>query len=321
MNKGILCSFYGKSDDICDVGCGYISSSDVTMIIKFCSSNYRICGKYQELIDRYPAEIIREKRPETLQSPTGSDRVQRPVLSGQPLIKPFAVKWPLPFLWRRISTNVFREHRPFAGGFVEPRTSIQRGRARSAEVLANATSDPAPLGLLGFGMATVLVALANAGFLPLNALLVTMGVFCGGLVQIITGISEWRRNNTFGATAFISYGMFWLTLVALMVMPRFGLGRAPSSAAVVAYLSMWGIFTAALFIGTLRLGRTLQVFFGLLTMLFVLLAIAGATGSDIIRLIAGYQGILTGAMAMYAGMVKVVKDLNQDNVVTADAVR
>jgi succinate-acetate transporter protein len=111
--------------------------------------------------------------------------------------------------------------------------------------------------------------------------------------------------------------MFWLTLVALMVMPEVGLGRAPSSAAVVAYLSMWGIFTAALFIGTLKLGRTLQVFFGLLTMLFVLLAIAGATGNDTLRLVAGYQGILTGAMAIYAGMAKVVKDVYQGKPMTA----
>jgi hypothetical protein len=318
MNNGILCSFYGKSDDVCDVGCGYISSSDVTMIIKFCSSNYRACSKYQELTDRFPGELSRGKYPgKMLPTPAGSGRLQRPVVSaGQPLIKPFHVKWPLPFLWRRISTDVSREHRPFAGGFVEPITALQRGRAKSAEILANATADPAPLGLLGFGMAILLVALANAGFMP-NAFMLAMGIFCGGWVQIITGISEWRRNNTFGATAFISYGMFWLTLVALMVMPEIGLGRAPSPAAVVAYLSMWGIFTAALFIGTLKLGRTLQVFFGLLTMLFVLLAITGATGSETLRLIAGYQGIITGAMAIYAGMAKVVKDVYQGKPMTA----
>jgi hypothetical protein len=318
MNNGILCSFYGKSDDICDVGCGYISSSDVTMIIKFCSSNYRVCSKYQELTDRFPEEISREKRLGKIPpTPAASPRPQRPVMSHRPLIKPFKVKWPLPSLWRSISTNSFRDHRPFAGGVVEPITSIRRGQARSARVLANTTADPAPLGLLGFGMAIVLVNLHNAGFSNLSAFMLAMGIFFGGLLQIVTGITEWRRNNTFGATAFISYGMFWLTLVALMVMPQVGLGRAPSSAAVVAYLSMWGLFTAALFIGSLKLGRTLQIFFGLLTMLFVLLTIAGGTGNDTLRLVAGYQGILTGAMAIYAGMAKVVKDVFQGKPMTA----
>jgi succinate-acetate transporter protein len=312
MSDGILCSFYGKDDDVCDVGCGYISSSDVATIIKFCSANYRVCSKYQELIDRYPHGLDRERRKEKAPvTPLGQNPPQRPLAAGQPLVKPFKVKWPLPSLWRHVSTRTAREQRPVVGGVARPVPAVLPSQAKPAVALANATAHPAPLGLLGFGMAAVLVNLHNAGFLQLSAFMLAIGIFYGGLAQIITGFMEWRNNNTFGATAFISYGLFWLTLVALVVMPKVGMGRPPSSAAVVAYLSMWGIFTAALFVGSLRLERTLRVFFGFLTLLFVLLAIASATGSDNVRLVAGYQGIVTGAIAIYGGMAQVVKEVYQ----------
>jgi hypothetical protein len=214
-------------------------------------------------------------------------------------------------LWRHVSTRTVREQRPFAGGVATPVPAAAPRATGRAVALANASAHPAPLGLLGFGMATVLVNLHNAGFLQLSAFMLAMGIFYGGLAQIVTGVMEWRRNNTFGATAFISYGLFWLTLVALVVMPKFGLGRAPSSTAMVAYLSMWGIFTAALFVGSVKLERILRIFFGFLTLLFVLLAVASATGNDTVRLVAGYQGLVTGALAIYAGMRQVVKDVYQ----------
>jgi len=312
MSDGILCSFYGKDEDICDVGCGYISPSDVAVIIKFCSANYRACSKYQELIDRYPQGLERERRKEKIPAtPAGPNYPQRPLAAGQPLVKPFKVKWPLPSLWRHVSTRTAREQRSFAGGFARPGQVAAPSLAKPAVALANGTAHPAPLGLLGFGMAVVLVNLHNAGLLQLSAFMLAIGIFYGGMAQIITGFMEWRNNNTFGATAFISYGLFWLTLVALVVMSKVGMGRPPSSAAVVAYLSMWGIFTAALFIGSLKLERILRIFLGFLTLLFVLLAIANATGSDAVRLVAGWQGIITGAVAIYGGMAQVVREACQ----------
>ena len=80
------------------------------------------------------------------------------------------------------------------------------------------TGNPAPLGLLGFGMTTVLLNLHNAGFFALGSMILAMGIFYGGLAQVIAGIQEWKKNNTFGATAFTSYGFFWLSLVALLVL-------------------------------------------------------------------------------------------------------
>ncbi len=89
--------------------------------------------------------------------------------------------------------------------------------------LKQATANPAPLGLLGFGMTTVLLNLHNAGFYGLGSMILAMGIFYGGLAQIIAGIMEWKKANTFAATAFTSYGVFWLTLVALLVLPEMGL--------------------------------------------------------------------------------------------------
>ena len=160
--------------------------------------------------------------------------------------------------------------------------------------IKDTTANPAPLGLMAFGMTTVLLNLHNAGFFALGTMILAMGIFYGGIAQIIAGIMEWKKNNTFGTVAFISFGSFWLTLVALLVMPEMGWAKAAESTAMVAYLSMWGLFTAIMFVGTLRLNRALQVIFGTLILLFLLLAIGDATGSAVITRIAGYEGLVCG---------------------------
>ena len=86
--------------------------------------------------------------------------------------------------------------------------------------IKDSTANPAPLGLLAFGMTTVLLNLHNAGFYELNSMILGMGIFYGGTAQVIAGIMEWKKKNTFATTAFISYGFFWLTLVALVVLPK-----------------------------------------------------------------------------------------------------
>ena len=78
-------------------------------------------------------------------------------------------------------------------------------------------ANPAPLGLMGFGMTTVLLNMHNAGFYPLDSMILAMGIFYGGIAQVIAGVMEWRKNNTFGTTAFTSYGLFWLSFGALIV--------------------------------------------------------------------------------------------------------
>src|SRR5204862_7158584 len=112
---------------------------------------------------------------------------------------------------------------------------------------------PAPLGVCGFAMTTVLLNLHNAGFEGLNAMILAVGICYGGIAQVIAGMMEWRKGNAFATTAFISYGLFWLSLVALIVLTKLGWGAASNDTAMAAYLAMWGLFTLVMFIGTLRL--------------------------------------------------------------------
>ncbi|WP_409227918.1 acetate uptake transporter [Gudongella sp. SC589] len=177
-------------------------------------------------------------------------------------------------------------------------------------VLKESTGNPAPLGLLGFGMTTVLLNLHNAGLIEMSAMILAMGIFYGGLAQVIAGIMEWKKNNTFAGTAFISYGMFWGTFVAIKLFPVLGWAEAPTGKALAAYLFMWGLFTFVMFIGTLRISRALQVVFGTLTVLFMLLAIGDFTGNHALINIAGYEGIFCGFSAIYTGLAQVINEVN-----------
>ena len=171
------------------------------------------------------------------------------------------------------------------------------------------TANPAPLGLVGIGMTTVLLNLHNAGFFALGSMILAMGIFYGGLAQIIAGIEEWKKNNTFGATAFTSYGLFWMTLVALLLLPKTGLADASDKTAMAAYLAMWGLFTGIMFIGTLKASRALQFVFASLTILFFLLAIGDFAGNGTITVIAGYEGIICGFSAVYTGLAQVLNEM------------
>ena len=180
----------------------------------------------------------------------------------------------------------------------------------SAAQIKDTTGNPAPLGLLGFGMTTVLLNLHNAGFFEINSMILAMGICYGGLAQIIAGIMEWRKGNTFATTAFTSYGLFWLSLVALIVLPKFGWAPKTDDTAMAAYLAMWGLLTAVLFIGTLRLNRALQVVFATLTILFFLLAIGDYTNaSPGFKQFTGYEGIFCGFSAIYTGLAQVINEV------------
>jgi uncharacterized protein len=176
--------------------------------------------------------------------------------------------------------------------------------AASKEGIAN----PAPLGLCAFGTTTVLLNFHNAGLFEMNSMILAMGIFYGGLAQVIAGILEAKKNNTFGLTAFTSYGFFWLSLVALIVMPKMGWVAAPSENAMVAYLAVWGVFTLLLFFGTLKLNRALQFVFATLTVLFFLLALGDYTGNSAIKHFAGYEGIICGASAIYTGVAGLLNE-------------
>ena len=203
------------------------------------------------------------------------------------------------------------------------RSWVESGRSLMADEPKSALANPAPLGLIGFGLTTVILSLINAGVLPKGGepVVLPLAFAFGGLIQMLAGVMEFRTGNTFGTTAFISYGMFWLTLVALIYLPQIlpGVPKADGPG-LAAFLGLWGVFTFGLFFGTLRLSRALQVVFLSLTILFVLLAIHAATGADAIGHLAGYEGLFCGASAFYAGLAQVLNELYGKEVLPLGAV-
>lgn len=169
-------------------------------------------------------------------------------------------------------------------------------------------ANPGPMGLMGFGMTTILLNLHNAGFFPLSAAIMSMGIFYGGITQIIAGIMEFKRGNTFGMTSFTSYGVFWLTLVGIWLLPQMGLAEASEPSFMGAYLALWGVFTLFMFFGTLNENRGIQFVFGSLTILFALLAVGNITDNALLLRIAGFEGLICGASAIYLAMAEVLNE-------------
>jgi uncharacterized protein len=191
---------------------------------------------------------------------------------------------------------------------VSPIAAVEPAKPQTISI-QDTTANPAPLGLLCFALTTILLNVHNAGFIGLDAMIVSMGIFYGGIAQVVAGVFEWRKNNTFAATAFVSYGSFWLTLCGIILLPKMGLADPPGPIAMASYLGIWGLMSFVLFIATFRLNRALQVTFFLLVVLFALLAAGDVLGSTTLRTIAGYEGILTGLAAMYTGLAQILNEL------------
>lgn len=160
-------------------------------------------------------------------------------------------------------------------------------------------ADPGPLGLAAFALTTLLLSLANAGILPeAGATAVGMALFFGGLAQAAAGLWEFARGNTFGATAFTSYGAFWLSFWWLQTTPEFA-DRA-GQAGVGAYLLAWTVFTALMTVAAAKTdGATLTVFV-LLTLTFAALTIGDLAAAEAATRLGGWLGLATAAAALYA---------------------
>jgi succinate-acetate transporter protein len=180
-----------------------------------------------------------------------------------------------------------------------------------SEKLAN----PAPLGLLGFGLTTVLLNLHNAGYFGLGSMILAMGLAYGGLAQVIAGAMEFRKGNTFGMVAFSSYGLFWWSLVLVLVIPVIFPTFAISDPSLAAYFFMWGLFTFAMFFGTLKANRSLQFVFGSLTVLFFLLTAYRLTLNADLLVFTGYEGIICGLSAVYLGLAEVINEVHGKSIV------
>jgi succinate-acetate transporter protein len=184
------------------------------------------------------------------------------------------------------------------------------------------TANPAPLGLLGFGLTTVLLNFVhNLQLGPLDGMILAMGIAYGGLAQVIAGVLEYKKGNTFGTVAFTSYGLFWWSFVLLNLLPKniFGGVASASNESLMAYFFMWGLFTFVMFFGTLKTNRALQVVFASLSVLFFLLAIKSgilaytsmtAKDLEIFTRIIGLEGVFTGFSAVYLGLAEVINEVH-----------
>ena len=193
---------------------------------------------------------------------------------------------------------------------------------KHVKYMSEKMANPAPLGLLGFGLTTVLLNLHNAGFFPLDTMILAMGLAYGGLAQVIVGAMEFKKGNTFGTVAFTSYGLFWWSLVTLLVLPSFHFEGilAPNETAMAAYFFMWGLFTFAMFFGTLKTNRALQLVFATLTILFFMLTIRDLTNNPILfgtftfNNLVGIEGIVCGASAVYLAFAEVLNEMRKKTV-------
>ncbi|HYW90992.1 MAG TPA: acetate uptake transporter [Gammaproteobacteria bacterium] len=172
----------------------------------------------------------------------------------------------------------------------------------------NALANPGPLGLVGFGLTTVLLSLINAHILPQGgvSVVIPLALAYGGLIQLIAGILEFRTGNTFGVVAFTSYGAFWWWFALLLLLSGNGLIDLKASGPTIGIaLILWGFFTLYMWVGTFRLNRALWWVFLTLWITFFLLGVGDAIGVPTISIIGGWVGILCGGLAMYTSFAEV----------------
>jgi uncharacterized protein len=181
---------------------------------------------------------------------------------------------------------------------------------RSIVEIKDITAGAGALGLLGYGMPGVLLGLANAGIIQAGSVILGMVIFMGGFAMFTAGLMEWKKGNTYGMAAYGSYGLFWFSFAALLILPMIGLAKDTGGAgAMAAYLALWGLFTFILFVGSLKMSRTLQFVLGTLTLVFFLEALGAATGTGMFTVLAGYIGIISGLAAMYTALAPVLNDI------------
>jgi len=170
------------------------------------------------------------------------------------------------------------------------------------------TANPAPLGLIGFGLTTVLLSSINAGLLPAagEPVVIPLAMAFGGTAQIIAGIMEFRTGNVFGATAFTSYGAFWWWFALLILLGNNKLlDLSGATPAIGLCLLLWGVFTLGLWISTFRLSRLVFLIFLTLWIAFFLLGGGAVLGNPTLHMLGGWVGLICGALAMYGSFALV----------------
>jgi uncharacterized protein len=191
----------------------------------------------------------------------------------------------------------------------DSRDRLNKGALKMATNQDRKIANPAPLGLMGFGLTTVLLSSLNAGLIPpesINAV-VPMAFAFGGLAQIIAGILEYVSGNTFGMVAFTAYGTFWWWFATMLWTIEAGWLKGPAPVSVAIALALWGLFTLGMWISTFRKSKAVWLVFLTLWGTFFLLS-AGDFGHAHVKVLGGYLGIVCGALAMYTSFAEVTNE-------------
>jgi succinate-acetate transporter protein len=196
---------------------------------------------------------------------------------------------------------------PAGNEFLADLSDPTAGRVAMARELASENvrmiADPAPLGLGCFALTTFLLSLFNAGLLPAAGESIVFGVALayGGVAQVLAGMWEFRKGNVFGATAFTSYGAFWLSFWAFVTFYSADIPDATTRATAVGwYLIAWGLFTVVLWVASLRTTAVLALLFTLLAVTFFVLGAGDVAHNGGLTTLGGYLGLVTAAVAWYA---------------------
>ncbi len=177
-------------------------------------------------------------------------------------------------------------------------------------------ADPAPLGLAAFALTTFVLSFVNTGLFKVEPVVFGLALAYGGIAQFAAGMWEFAKGNTFGATAFSSFGAFWVSfwwLTGHTDLSTFSEGDAANTIGL--FLLAWGIFTAYMTIAATRVSGAVLAVFALLTITFFLLAIGEFATSDAITKTGGWFGLATAAAAWYASFAGVTAFTHQRQVV------
>jgi succinate-acetate transporter protein len=194
------------------------------------------------------------------------------------------------------------------GGTAATRREPTAGRTAEARAPGSwSVADPGPLGLAAFALTTFVLSMFNSGLMGEKGEPIVFGLAFayGGLAQLLAGMWEFRTGNTFGATAFTSYGAFWLSFFVFVTFFADKIPAADTGHAVGLYLIAWGIFTAYMFVASLRTTAAVALVFLLLTLTFIILGIGDAGGHTGITKLGGWVGLATALAAWYASFAQV----------------
>jgi succinate-acetate transporter protein len=190
----------------------------------------------------------------------------------------------------------------------EMRREVDQLKSSASIELKEKLANPAPLGLAAFGLTTFILNFVNANLVPKDSIgmVLPVGLFYGGLAQFLAGMWEMKKNNTFGFTAFSSFGAFWMAFAVMVILKDTEVIAPVPKNGLSVFLCAWGLFTAYMTIGTLKISRALQMVFVTLTILFFLLA--WGEHNETVMKIAGWEGIFCALSALYASAAQVINE-------------